>query len=145
MKETQYKKSCEKFDLKTCKWEDIASLNEARQGAAAAVVIDVVYVFGGWPARNDIELYDPVANKWTVLSESMPVGRYSFAVACVNSSIYILGGRKTRNVPMESTGYWKLIPRKWNEAPLPIACSDLTAATCSVSDEVLYKVLLNLL
>jgi len=120
-------------------------LNEYRPFAAAATVDNVVYVFGGMPARDDVEQYDARANTWTLLTSRMPVGRWRLAVACVNSSVYLLGGLNYNQVPIESTDCLKPDKRKYlPKAQLPVACCDLSAVSHSVSDEAVLKVLLGL-
>jgi hypothetical protein len=139
-------KSCETFNLSTNTWTPIASLNEARLNAAAAAVDNVVYVFGGMPARDDVEQYDDTADTWTLLTTTMHVGRYRLAVACVNSSVYLLGGWNYFDAPLESRDCLKPDKRRYlPKAKLPVACYFLSAVSHDVSDEALLKVLLRLL
>ena len=143
------RKSCEAFDQCSKRWNKIASLNIKRGNAAAVTDDNNMYVFGGWEekARDAVEQYDATADKWTVLSPTMPVGRYSFAAACINSYIYLLGGMKSDCDPEEeSTDCLKPDRRGFlRKALLPVPCYDLSAVSLSVSDEELWKVLLPML
>ncbi len=143
--EEEVDKSCEKFKVLANNWTPIASLNVSRCFAAAATVDNVVYVFGDAPARDDVEQYDATADTWTLLTTRMPVGRHYLAVACVNSSVYLLGGLNNNLVPIESRDCLKPDKRRYlPKAQLPVACFDLSAVSHSVSDEALLKVLLDL-
>jgi N-acetylneuraminic acid mutarotase len=146
-KDKNVSKSCEKFKLSANKWSSVASLNKPRRYAAAATVDDVVFVFGGRDARDDVEQYDAAADTWTLLTYTMPVGRQSLAVACVNSSVYLLGGYNYNLEQIESTDCLKPDKSgKWcTKAQLPVACAFLSAVSHSVSDEELFQFLLPLL
>ena len=133
------------FKLSTNTWTSIAPLNERRAYAAAVTVDDVVYVFGGGVARDDAEQYDTEANTWTLLTTKMTVGRQSLAVACVNSSVYLLGGLNKNQAPMDLSDCLKPDKRRYlRKAQLPVACYYLSAVGHSVSDEALLKVLFKL-
>ena len=86
------------FDQQRMTWMSGASMPTSRGGAASAVVDGLLYVFGGEgnaaePSGvfDQVERYDPVADRWTSLP-SMPDRRHGTGAAVVAGVIYIPGG-----------------------------------------------------
>lgn len=135
--------SCEAFDIVTKTWKSIAPLNTMRRRAAAATIDNDVYVFGGVGrscVTDNVEQYDEVADKWTALNAGLQVDRLGLAVACVNWSVYLLGGRNWLDFAIESTDCFKASSERCViKARLPVACSDNAATSLSVPDEELFE------
>jgi N-acetylneuraminic acid mutarotase len=61
--------------------------------AAVAVINDKIYVAGGTGGtQREAEVYDPVANAWTLLAP-MSVGRNHCAGGAIGGRFYVVGGR----------------------------------------------------
>jgi hypothetical protein len=104
-----------------------------------------VYVFGS--EKDTVEQYDATADKWTLLELTLPMLErlFFFAVASVNSYIYVLGGSKNP-FTYESALCLKPDKRRYvTKASLPVACSDQCVVSADVSNEALFKVLQPLL
>ncbi|KXJ87967.1 kelch domain-containing protein [Microdochium bolleyi] len=82
-------------------WKRRASMPTARGGFSLANVHDKFYAFGGEGDKatvnpptglyHNVEVYDPVKDKWEVL-EPMPVPRHGTGAAVVLGKVYIPGG-----------------------------------------------------
>ena len=89
----------EEYDPKTNTWRQVADMPTPRYYPKAAVVNDMVYVFGGWYEERGVKLdypvrveaYDPATDTWT-RKKDMPVSRVHPAVGAVDGKIYIIGG-----------------------------------------------------
>jgi hypothetical protein len=72
-----------------------ASLNTARNHAAATVVGDTIIVCGGWyetdRALSSCEQYNPSTQKWNMIT-SLPTILYNFVMATLNNRAYTFGG-----------------------------------------------------
>lgn len=115
-------------------------MRNEKDSAAAATVGDYVYVFGG--RRHDIERYDAEQNEWTVLTSQILFGRQRFAVTCVNSSIYLLGGHNFVWLTVDFTD--RCLSNKirfCSRAPLSVACTDLTTVSLEISVEALLNLI----
>jgi N-acetylneuraminic acid mutarotase len=77
-------------------WTEVAPMRFEHGNTAAVGVIDNrIYVAGGTGSGmigNELEVYDPVANTWTVLA-SMAVPRNHCAGGAINGRFYVAGGR----------------------------------------------------
>jgi hypothetical protein len=86
--------SVEKYDPVQNKWTFVASMVQARQGAAAVTVGDSIYVFGGASHGNlldDVEVYSVTNNTWTTHSPMLTTRAFHFVFRYRNM-IYIIGG-----------------------------------------------------
>jgi N-acetylneuraminic acid mutarotase len=88
----------EEYDPQARQWVERPPLPTGRSGIAAAAVGGRVYVFGGEGNRahpqgmfDNVEAYDPGAQRWTVLAP-MPNPRHGLGAAVVGSRIYLPGG-----------------------------------------------------
>ena len=89
----------EAYDPQTNTWWQLTDMPTRRYYPKAAVVNDIIYVFGGWyevkgvkteyPVR--VEAYDPATDTWT-RKKDMPVPRVHPAIGVVDGKIYIIGG-----------------------------------------------------
>lgn len=64
---------CERMNIDTGRWEQIASLNEPRCTSMVYVFKDKIYVAGGFfttgKRLKSIEIYDPVSDIWYLCGE----------------------------------------------------------------------------
>eukprot|EP00746_Dinoflagellata_sp_MGD_P000773 gnl/MRDRNA2_/MRDRNA2_101404_c0_seq1.p1 gnl/MRDRNA2_/MRDRNA2_101404_c0~~gnl/MRDRNA2_/MRDRNA2_101404_c0_seq1.p1 ORF type:complete len:348 (+),score=64.24 gnl/MRDRNA2_/MRDRNA2_101404_c0_seq1:62-1045(+) len=59
--------SCEFFDPRVGKWEELPSMHVGRLGCSVAVVSGKIYALGGYDGTrplDTVEVYDEVANQW---------------------------------------------------------------------------------
>lgn len=96
--------SVEKFDIAGETWSEVADLGVGRADKALVALNGKLYAIGGEHSDNctvvaravdDVEVYDPATDTWTVES-NIPEERFRFVAAAVPSlnSIYIFGGQK---------------------------------------------------
>jgi N-acetylneuraminic acid mutarotase len=83
------------YDPNNNSWVARASSHYVHRGTAAVGVINgKIYVAGGegTPSQRELEVYDPVANTWTVKAP-MSVPRNHTAGGVINGKFYVVGGR----------------------------------------------------
>jgi N-acetylneuraminic acid mutarotase len=113
-------------------WSARASTHYVHNHTAAVGVIDnKIYVAGGsgTPSQRELEVYDPVANTWTVKAP-MSVARNHCAGGVIEGKFYVVGGRASDfsgstnalEVYNPQTNTWSTL------APMPTARSGLAAA-----------------
>ena len=83
-------------------WEKVAPVNIGRWGTQVCAVGGAMYAVGGlsncgiftvpFVPEMSIEQYCPITNTWKIVT-TMPTARTNFAIAVVEKSIYVLGGR----------------------------------------------------
>lgn len=64
--------SVEKYDTFSDNWSPVASMTTRRSGASVNVYDRKIYAVGGHDGPQilkTVEVYDPVYNKWTLISE----------------------------------------------------------------------------
>jgi len=90
------------FTAKAATWSQRADMPTARWRACAAVVADLVYVFGGrnkaTAVQDTVEVFNPATNTW-VSNEPMPTARRGCAATVVNDQVLVLGGENPNGVP----------------------------------------------
>ncbi len=117
--------SIERYDPSCGSWETVSpALNEARCCHGAAVGTDgSIYVFGGWNMAGgytnlqSVERYDPAANTWTPLGNTMREARWSMGYATDSQGrIYAIGGTTWGGSPKctverfdPATGLWDYV------------------------------------
>ena len=94
-----------RFDTENSTWEEIASLQEARADAFGAAANGKVYVAGGMKITTSLhkrltscEVYNEVTNEWCFIAR-LTVPRASGKMACVDGTLYVLGGITDRRIP----------------------------------------------
>jgi hypothetical protein len=138
--------TCEAYDESEQKWLPICALNKKRYYAGAAAHDGTVYVLGGRfrdIARDSVEQYDAIADKWTIMEMRMSLGRYNHAVAFVNGRTYVLGGCNSMNfTPIDSVGFLNPIGQRFaDSAALPAASYALSAVSFHISDDTLTRLM----
>jgi N-acetylneuraminic acid mutarotase len=120
------------YNQSTNSWAARASSHYIHSHTAAVGVIDnKIYVAGGkgTPSQRELEVYDPVANTWTVKAP-MSVARNHCAGGVIEGKFYVVGGRASDfsgsinalEVYNPQTNTWSTLP------PMPTARSGLAAA-----------------
>ncbi|KAL3212691.1 hypothetical protein MRX96_035825 [Rhipicephalus microplus] len=67
MRDTEYLRSCDSFDIKRCTWETCSSMNVARGYVSVVALGGYVYAIGGRNAAErtaSVERYNPCVNLW---------------------------------------------------------------------------------
>ncbi len=119
------------YNQNTNSWAARASSHYVHSQTAAVGVIDnKIYVAGGTgtPSQRELEVYDPVANTWTVKAP-MSVPRNHTAGGVIEGKFYVVGGRASDfsgstdalEVYDPQTDLWSTRP------PMPTARSGLAA------------------
>ncbi|KAL3252097.1 hypothetical protein MRX96_054910 [Rhipicephalus microplus] len=117
MRDTEYLRSCDYFDIKRCTWETCSSMNVARGYVSVVSLGGYVYAIGGRNAAErtaSVERYDPCVNQWKPVCPMNK--RRSDGAACVfRGKIYVSGGfdgeKVLRSVEMYSPSHerWYLV------------------------------------
>ncbi|KAH7985303.1 hypothetical protein HPB52_024199 [Rhipicephalus sanguineus] len=87
-------KTAERYNVKKNNWTEIASMNEYRSDASAAVARGRIYIAGGYTGfsvLDTVEFYDPSTDVWTHM-QSMPWRRSGHKLLAYGDMIYIIGG-----------------------------------------------------
>ena len=110
--------SVEKYDPERDQWEAVASMDEQRCFASAAVVGNKIFVMGGtgnyFLPLSNCELYDPVTDMWSLLQAELNVPRSNAAVGKAKKKIFVFGGTYTNGIVEYYDGdkeEWKEIGR----------------------------------
>src|SRR6266849_3936336 len=89
----------QRYDPVLDAWTTLASMNTARAGAAAAVIDDGIFVFGGCTGAasapsftGEVDMYDPQTNTWTTLPSTMTTARASLVAGHSGDKVYTIGG-----------------------------------------------------
>lgn len=120
----------EEYDTQTNTWRHRADMPTPRHGARAAVVDGIIYVFGGYSAKDNrignkkftvhVEAYNPKTNRW-VKKKNMPVSRISFGLGVVAGRIYLIGGSTgvgaEHEVAMARVDVYNPATDMWGKAP----------------------------
>lgn len=91
----------EVYDTQKNTWRQRADMLTPRESAQAAVVDGIIYVFGGYSAKDNkiesmkltvsVEAYDPESGTW-IRKQDMPISRLYFGLSVVGGKIYLIGG-----------------------------------------------------
>jgi len=124
-----------KYDTQRNEWFDLSpsqtepqgvTLNTARQGAAAVVRGDYLYVIGGRtsseePYTNEIEVFDVSQNPPVHLpSMFMPTPRGYLGAEVVGEHLVVVGGRNLQKAAMDTVDVYNFTSGKWTEGrPMP--------------------------
>lgn len=112
-------------------WAFVAPMHfEHGETAAVGVFEDKIYVAGGQDNGvnlRELEVYDPVANTWTLLA-SMSIARNHIAGAFIAGKFYVAGGRGGVGAPTALEVY-NPQTNSWSSlAPMPTGRSGIAAA-----------------
>ena len=86
-----------KFDPSKNKWEEVATLTEARYSACGAAMNGKIYTVGGkqysstMTALSSCEVFNPSTNEWQPMA-GLKVPRCSASMVCCEGKLYVLGG-----------------------------------------------------
>lgn len=84
-----------RFDFETNRWTDMARMIVSRNSPAHAVVLDRIYVFGGYGGGrrtlNSVECYDSSTNESHMVAP-MHRGRSQATACALHGFIYVFGG-----------------------------------------------------
>ncbi|XP_054927573.1 kelch-like protein 10 [Dermacentor andersoni] len=84
----------ERYDVETNQWSMVASMNDVRSDASAAVAAGRIYIVGGFTGRavlDTLECYDPSTNAWTRVA-TMASPSSGLKVVARRDALYIIGG-----------------------------------------------------
>ncbi len=121
--------TAERYDPATNTWTLIASMASAPLLFAAASMGGFLYVTGGLvegpPAAGPhvvlrrCERYDPASNTWSRIAD-LPEPRTCHALACLDGSLYAVGGQAVWDGPGSTSPPWRYdaIAGAWLEVPL---------------------------
>src|SRR5438132_12724870 len=120
------------YDPNSDSWSARASSHSVHSFTAAVGVIDdKIYVAGGTgtPSQRELEVYDPVANTWTVKAP-MSVPRNHTAGGVIDGKFYVVGGRASDfSGSLDALEVYNLQTDLWStRPPMPTARSGLAAA-----------------
>lgn len=105
------------LDNQNAGWVTKTSMPMARNHASALEVDGKIYVLGGQTgfdnglvAHDDIQIYDPVANTWSVPTQKLPGNRSHTAQSAfyTHGRIVMLTGESAHNVPVNTV--WSIDP-----------------------------------
>jgi len=91
--------SCERYNLLTNQWEQIAKLNRPRCSAMTFQLKNRIYVLGGYKGNTqrwaEIEVYYPEKNTWDLWKTQLKVALEGSSIVVANrrGGIFLLGGR----------------------------------------------------
>ena len=119
--------TAERYDPATNTWTPIASMASARCDFAAAAMGGFLYVTGGVEGplagpgvvMRRCERYDPASNTWSRIAD-LPEPRYSHALACLDGSLYAMGGQARWRGFASASPQWRydVSTDTWVVAPL---------------------------
>ena len=126
----------ELYDPLTDEWTvDLADMPTARWEPECAAVNGKIYVIGGFPSPSSgassdaVEMYDPVANEWTIKA-SLPERRGGGTVVYVNGLIYYFGGSPSHGGPQNNVFAYDPASDEWTILPdMPFAWFLMTASS----------------
>jgi len=87
---TESKKTA-RLDLTTGAWNFVKDRPKAGNHQCALVIDGKLYAFGGFKSDFDVQIYDPVANTWS-LGKPIPFRTGSANCAYIQGKVYLAGG-----------------------------------------------------
>jgi N-acetylneuraminic acid mutarotase len=90
-----YLKTCERYDHVTNTWSVFPSFSAARHSFGAAVVLDKIYIAGGYngTALSSVEVFNGAS--WSPLSPSLAQTRQLCAAVLFQNKVVVLGGSQS--------------------------------------------------
>ncbi|XP_066282637.1 kelch-like protein 24 [Branchiostoma lanceolatum] len=123
-------------------WSNLAEMNSERCRNKLAVLHGKVYSIGGKDTSikfvasavvRSVEVYDRSQNKWTA-GVPLPQPRYGHAVAVLDSSIYVMGGKDDKNNPTASVYCFSPGDSQWHSLKdMPVTAHNATASVLNGS------------
>lgn len=91
--------SVEIYDISKNSWSFGPPMPTPRSWMKAKLIKNKIYVIGGvgYGYRKDVEVYDPINNRWEKKSPILHRGRYLHAVEGYNQKIFVMGGQSWEN------------------------------------------------
>mmetsp|Transcript_71769 Transcript_71769/g.149876 ORF Transcript_71769/g.149876 Transcript_71769/m.149876 type:complete len:624 (-) Transcript_71769:225-2096(-) len=115
----------EKLELKTMRWNEVASMGQKRMRHGSATVGGFVYVVGGKDqeghALASMERYDAQRDAWEAVSP-MLTARTGLGVAALAGRLYVVGGRHDSGYRLRTVECYNVQTDSWSErAPMTVA------------------------
>ena len=139
----------EVYDTQTNTWQRGVNMPTLRHGAKAAVVNGIIYVFGGYSAKDKkivnmkfptvVEAYDPQTDTWS-RKQDMPVPRIHFGLGVVAGKVYIIGGRTGVREPITRVDIYDPATDTWTTAPQMPVQRDLDFDSVAVANNRIYVI-----
>ncbi|KAJ7431841.1 hypothetical protein B0H11DRAFT_2128705 [Mycena galericulata] len=115
------------FDLTTRKWSELQCIGfipSPREGHAAALVDDVIYIFGGRGVDGkdlgDLAAFKISNQRWYMFQNMgpSPSGRSGHAMAAVGTKVYVLGGESFTPSKTDDSGLVHVLDTKHIKYPV---------------------------
>ena len=139
----------EVYDTQTNTWQRGVNMPTLRHGAKAAVVDGIIYVFGGYSAKDQkplnrkfpvrVDAYDPQTDTWS-RKQDMPVPRIHFGLGVVAGKVYIIGGRTGVREPIPRVDVYDPATDMWARAPEMPTQRNLDFDSVSVAGDRIYVI-----
>jgi len=116
-----------RYDPASATWTDLSTLPEPRSSLDAAVLDDIVYVFGGWTldGENDestwhqtawsLNLSDPNP-QWQSLAQP-PFQRRAISTAAHAGKLFVVGGMQAEGGPTTRVDVYEPASDSWSQGP----------------------------
>ena len=104
---------CLKLDSDKLCWESIASLDDHRPFASAAVFRDKIVIAGGCYYGNSTDCYDYLLDKWISLAPLNQSRELRSELVAYNGCLYVLGGGTEHNPCLSSVEMLSNLAGKW--------------------------------
>jgi len=118
------------YNITNNTWSTAAPLPAATAGGSAAVVKNILYIFGGYSggtntsAVNAVWAYNPATNAWTPKS-AMLTARGSTTAVVAGTKVYVIGGNGTSIQRLNTVEAYDTVADSWTtEAPLLVGKSE---------------------
>ena len=140
----------EVYDTQTNTWQRGVNMPTLRHAAKAAVVNGIIYVFGGYSAKDQkivnmkfptvVEAYDPQTDTW-VRKQDMPAPRIHFGLAVVAGKVHIVGGKMDiRGGPTDRVDIYDPATDTWTTAPQMPVQRNLDFDSVAVANNRIYVI-----
>lgn len=140
----------EVYDTQTNTWQRGVNMPTLRHAAKAAVVNGIIYVFGGYSAKDQkvvnmkfptaVEAYDPQNDTWS-RKQNMPVPRIHFGLGVVAGKVHIVGGKTDiRGGPTDRVDIYDPATDTWTTAPQMPVQRNLDFDSVAVANNRIYVI-----